>query len=225
LDEALDHAVEIFEEGLEHSERRHLGSLGNKFWVVSVGPKNYAKLDDLIDILLRALLRQRRIELAYRKPGSKNPAHYVFEPYTMLVYKQGLYLIGSTEQRAHTFYLAVERILECKLTDQYFDYPQDFSPRQFCEGSFGIFKDAETDIVVRFSSEVAEYVQARSWHPTQEIKDLEDGGIELSMTVSGIQEVIPWVLGFGDHAEVVGPEDIRSMVGDMINTMSDLYSS
>jgi predicted DNA-binding transcriptional regulator YafY len=223
LDESLNEAVESFEQGLERSERRHLGALGKKFWVVSVGPKLYERQEMIIDRLLRSLLHQRRVEINYRRPGEEEASRYLFEPYTMLIYKQGLYLIGSTERHSHVFYLAVERIESCKLSEQYFDYPVDFTPQAFCEGCFGIFKDEMAEVEIEFSSKVAEYVRARLWHPTQKITDLDGGGLRLAMTVNGTQEVIPWVLSFGEHAEVLAPEAMRRQLAGVIRCLADYY--
>ena len=223
LDEALGEAVELFEESLQDLERRHLGSLGRKFWVVSVGPKDYGCRGKEIDTLLKALMWQRRVEIDYHKPGQEESSHYLFAPYTMLVYKQGLYLIGAADDHDHIFYLAVERILSCRLTSEAFDYPRDFSPKEFCEGSFGIFQGEPYEVVVRFSEQVAEYVAARNWHPTQFMRRLDEGGVELTMQVGGLEEVIPWVLSFGEHAEAVAPEEMRRQIADAVRLMSRLY--
>ena len=223
LDEALGQTVELFESGLEHGERCHLGSLGRKFWVVCMGPKDYSDKDEEIDILLRALLQQRRVKIDYHKPGSDEPAHYLFSPYTMLVYKQGLYLIGAADDHDHIFYLAVERILSCRLTSEGFDYPRDFSPKEFCEGSFGIFMGKPSRVIIRFSKDVVEYVAARNWHPTQSIRKLKEGGLELTMKVGGLEEVVPWVLSFGEHAEVIKPPELRRQISDAVHLMSRIY--
>jgi len=52
-------------------------------------------------------------------------------------------------------------------------------------------------------------VRETRWHSTQKIKELDDGGIELTIKVRGTLEVESWVLGWGEHAEVVRPASLR----------------
>jgi hypothetical protein len=59
---------------------------------------------------------------------------------------------------------------------------------------------------------VARFVKRRLWHPTQQIRRV-GGGIELTMDVAGTTELVSWVLGFGDKAEVLEPESLREEVG------------
>jgi len=62
-----------------------------------------------------------------------------------------------------------------------------------------------------FDEKVARFVRRRQWHPTQEIKRVE-GGVELTMEVAGTVELLSWVLGFGDKAEVLEPESLREEI-------------
>ena len=68
-----------------------------------------------------------------------------------------------------------------------------------------------TRVRIRFDTKVARFVQRRQWHPTQKIKRV-DGGIELTMEVAGTLELLSWVLGFGDKAEVLEPESLREEI-------------
>jgi predicted DNA-binding transcriptional regulator YafY len=60
---------------------------------------------------------------------------------------------------------------------------------------------------------LSDYIQRRTWHPSQKIKELKDGRILLSMTVSGKEKIKAWILSFGPKVEVFYPkpfgEEIR----------------
>jgi WYL domain len=48
-------------------------------------------------------------------------------------------------------------------------------------------------IVLRFRSDQAPYVRERVWHPSQQILDLPDGGLELKFRAGGIFEIRRWI--------------------------------
>ena len=53
------------------------------------------------------------------------------------------------------------------------------------------------------------WLRERIWHPTQELRELVDGGIEISLEVPINYEIISWILGFGSAAEVIQPYSLR----------------
>ena len=60
-------------------------------------------------------------------------------------------------------------------------------------------------IVLRFSSRAAQLVRERNWHSSQQIQELADGSVELSLTLNSLEEIIPWILSGGEDCEVVKP--------------------
>ena len=49
-----------------------------------------------------------------------------------------------------------------------------------------------------------------------EVEVLDDGGAEILIDCEGFEWVTGWVLGFGRHAWIVGPEDARAAMRDRI---------
>ena len=103
---------------------------------------------------------------------------------------------------------------------QYFERPKGFRVADFFEGAFGIFAGGpRTRVVVELSSEVAEAVRAREWHPSQTLVDLADGAVRLSFEVSNLTQVTPWVLSWGAHARVLEPAELASEVKEIAGKM------
>jgi predicted DNA-binding transcriptional regulator YafY len=68
------------------------------------------------------------------------------------------------------------------------------------------------------------YVKEREWHPSQQIKDLRDGRVELAFTAGGEFEIIRWILGWGDAAEVVRPRRVRERVQSALRHALSRYA-
>jgi predicted DNA-binding transcriptional regulator YafY len=149
----------------------------------------------------------------------------VLEPYTLLVYKKGLYLAGRSEGHAgevRTFALDGFREVEWLRGDR-FDYPADYRPEQLTEGAFGLIRGEPTRVRIHFDAKVARYVQ-RQWHRTQQFRPA-DGGIEMTLEVRGTTEVISWVLGFGPTARVISPRELEEEVARQAVSCAASYGS
>ena len=132
----------------------------------------------------------------------------MIEPYTLLVYKKGLYLAGFSHQHREIRTFALDGFREVEwLRGDRFEYSADYRPEQLTEGAFGLIRGEPTRVRILFDPKVARYVQRRQWHPSQRFRRVE-GGIELTMDVRGTTELVSWVLGFGDKALVLGPREL-----------------
>ncbi|SRR6266403_4960537 len=66
---------------------------------------------------------------------------------------------------------------------------------------------------ISFDTFAAPLVQERQWCPSQEIKQLRNGGIELSLTLGNLEEIERWILACGSHAQVLAPAELKSQIG------------
>ena len=55
-------------------------------------------------------------------------------------------------------------------------------------------------------------LRGRRWHPSEEVRELSDGGSQLRMRLSALEEIEQYVLSWGTHARVVGPPELRERV-------------
>ena len=81
------------------------------------------------------------------------------------------------------------------------------------------------DVILRFRADQAPYVRERMWHPSQTLKDLPDGGVQLEFRAGGPFEIRRWILGWGDAVEVISPDELRREVQGGMVTASSLYKN
>jgi proteasome accessory factor B len=81
--------------------------------------------------------------------------------------------------------------------------------------SFGIHSDeGRFEVGVRFAPEVADLIREKRWHPSQQLRDLPDGGVELRLKLSSLVEIQRWILGWGGNAVVIRPPELIAAVRD-----------
>jgi proteasome accessory factor B len=215
------------EQRMSPEERAEHASLGDRFaYVPDGGTKAYEGKEDILDALLTGVLSRRVVKFAYRDARGRARQGYL-APYTMILYKQGLYVVGcrlrepaegrAIEPGAPIAVYAVERFTEAEhLRNAAFAAPPGFRITEILNGAFGIHVATDATphrVVVEFSAEKAAFVRARVWHPTQTFEELPDQRVRLTFTCASLIPVVSWVLEWGPHARAIEPP---ALVGDII---------
>jgi proteasome accessory factor B len=187
------------------------------------GSRDYGRIAELLGILRESLLYQYRVNITYDTKGKGDPADYTVDPYTLIFYKGGLYLMGYAHNRQALRTFAVERISRVEMGRERFEMPAGFRPEEQFLGAFGIVEEEVMQIKVRFSPAIAHTVRGRRWHPSQSIAEEEDGSVILTFTAGGKMEIVSWLLSYGRHAEILEPPGLRDEMRRNAHDMAILY--
>ena len=158
----------------------------------------------------------RVVEFDY-EPGEGERRRARVRPYFLEPDAAGrsVYLIGFDETVGAMRTYKVERIRSSTLTADRYQIPDDFDPDRWLAHSWGIWSSdttATVEVRLRFEPSVAHRVREAVWHRSQQVTELPDGRVELSVTVAGIVEIRPWILSWGDGVEVLAPAELREAV-------------
>jgi predicted DNA-binding transcriptional regulator YafY len=143
------------------------------------------------------------------------------DPYHLTVYDGGFYLVGYCHLRKTERIFAVERIRELRTLTMRFQVRPGFNAEEYLKHSWGIVKGEIVPVTVIFSSSVARYIRDRLWHPSQKLRELSDGRLELTLRVADTLEVRRWILGYGPDAEVVHPASLRNALQQQATALAD----
>lgn len=209
--------------GLPASQRTRLVNLGKKFYAVPFAAKDYRGHDEQLDLVVRCLIDQHRMRVDYGGVVGEGKVHD-FDPYTLVHYRGGLYLIGYSHRYRKNIWLAIERIRTVTKLPYRFDYPAGYSPEKYTEGMFGIIEGPETTVeLVLRGKETAAFMMSRRLHPTQKFTPRPDGTTLLTMKVRGTTELSSWILSQAPWVEVLKPAALRDEVAQRLRDGAKLY--
>jgi proteasome accessory factor B len=168
---------------------------------------------DIFDTLAKATARRQQLELRYRKPGRHEIEARVIDPYHLANINGEWYLFAYDHLRKDIRTFVPARIRSATLTGRTFQPSSTFSLDQRLRDSFGVHSgQGRYTVVLRFNARVADYVREKKWHESQRLRELADGGVELRLKLSGLDEVKHWVLSWGGDAVVVQPRELAEAV-------------
>lgn len=214
---------ERFLHSVPGSQQARLADFQRKFYAVPHAMKDYRAFDAQLDTIVFCLAHNRRMRVDYAGLLGGGKVHEL-EPYTLLMYRGGLYVVGRSHRGGRILTLAVERMRRAERLPTGFDYPPSYRPEKHTEGIFGIIEGAEThvELLVKDAPTRA-YLASRRIHPTQQWRTRRDGSAVLAVTVRGTAELKYWILGFGPHVEVLRPPALRAEVGALLAAAARAY--
>jgi proteasome accessory factor B len=182
----------------------------------------------LFEQLSHAVFKQFETRFDYRKPGSSRYESRYVQPYHLGCVENLWYLFAFDQDRGQVRTFALPRIRNVRVSKTKFRRPIDFSIGTFLGGSFGVFAKptkAKHSIRIAFDDFAAPRIEERQWHPSQKIRPLRNGGVELSLTLGNLEEVERWILSWGDHAKVVGPAELKDRVARTALAVAKTYAA
>lgn len=171
---------------------------------------------EVFDTLAKATTRREQLQIQYRKPGRKQTESRIIDPYHLANINGEWYLFAFDHLRGDLRTFVPARIQSIKPTGKRFERPARFSLESRLRNSFSVHSgEGDHLVVVRFTEAVADYIREKKWHPSQLLKELPDGGVELRMSLSSLVEVQRWILSWGGDATVLEPATLRKQLREV----------
>ncbi|MBQ3683878.1 MAG: WYL domain-containing protein [Succinimonas sp.] len=195
----MDISVTLLGEERFDSEYRRVFEPDFRFF--SKGRIDYEPFSHIITQIEHGIRHHAIMNITYKSQNSGNVRELKMIAKRFVCQNSALYVIGcslmkdlATVEKLRS--LAVHRIIGAEALRP----APDIAVPDADLGDFGLpWNDRLRAFAITFRpSGAVTYIKERSWCRGQQIKDLPDGGIELSFTSRSTPEVISWCRGFGD---------------------------
>lgn len=222
----IDTALERLGPAISRTNADMARQLDTRFLAVAEPCKDYkGHASDILDDAISALLYNNVVEARYRK-ASGVEGTYLLHPYTLVTFRQGLYLFAYDCKAGQVKTFAVDRFTELvRRRQEKFEFPTGWKPEAHVANAFGIISGQAHQIRLAFAERVSTYIKERTWHPSQTYRTLPDGRLELTMNVANTVELRTWILGFGRDVEVMEPTGLRDEIAHTIRQAIQQYGA
>lgn len=181
----------------------------------------------ILRFVTRAWAESARLRIWYRSASSDHVEVTNLDPYLLRPGANGgsIYVVGWSSRHDMPRVFKIDRIVNAELTSEHFE------PRNLDEiverlgRSWGgvVFGDEQYDVTVDFTPQAAGRVRETTWHVTQQLEELPGGGVRLRCVLPSLLEFVPWVLGWGAGATVVGPDELREQIAATLHAAASNY--
>lgn len=182
---------------------------------------------EVLKKLINAWIQQSVVRITHKVAHGQDRVYRV-HPYTIepAIWGDGLYLIGYSEFHNGIATFKTSRISGVSdATTETFEIPEDFDVHQLLNQAWGIWHTDQKAQTVRlkFKARVTPRVKETIWHPSQTIRMETDGGCIWEAEIAVLQEMQPWIRGWGSDVEVLEPQTLRESLEEHARRLAKLY--
>lgn len=183
------------------------------------GPAN----EEIFALLEEAINDTRQLKIKYDAIESGLSDRLV-EPYFIIFRARAFYFVAFCHKRSLFRTFRLDRVRQIELTPNQFIRDSEISAQDYFKGSWGVFSGAPVDVVVRFKGSAAKVVRGSQHHADEEIEIISDDEIIYRVRVNGLFEIKRWIVGFGEQAEVVSPDSLKTELRQIGEYLNETYS-
>lgn len=183
--------------------------------------RQYARVKanaETLEKLREALLSFKKVRFLY--PVAEKVVDIILNPYGVII-SDKYYLVGFNDYVNDLRLYLIDKIKDLEVLEEYFDKDDEFSLSEYCANSFGIYQEAPISVVLEFDKSAAEDVLNYHFHPTQKIKKLESGNIQVKFTSGGTHAICQELFKWGCNVKMIKPaklkEHYKTYLQDVLN--------
>ncbi len=191
-------------------------------------------LDKTFAQLQQAIVKKRKVNILYHSLSEETIIDVELRPYHLLYNNQdnnqvrynsqAWFVLGhsSLHKSVHSFKL--NRIRELKPTERCFVDGGNFDVNDYLGKAWSMRPEGQLyNIKLKFLPEVAHDVAEIQWHNTQQVTFEDDGSAIIEFRVDGLNEIVWWILSYGDKVQILAPKILRQRIIKTAQRMRSTY--
>lgn len=180
----------------------------------------------MFDQLWQAIRKCTTLSMTYDSYFERCEIQTQLNPYRLIFIARGWYVIGYSHMHHEVRTFKMDRIIQAVATRSHFQPDPDFDPANYFGNAWQMIRGKKRyHVCIRFSPKVAGNVEEVLWHPTQQTRRLDNGGLRYEVDVDGVEEIAWWILGYGKEAVVEKPAELRKIIVKHIRDMAQQYQT
>lgn len=175
-------------------------------------------------LLSAAQRASRSVRFTYVDNGGKETARTA-DPYGFVVSSGRVYCVAYDQARKDRRSFAVDSISSLETLAKTFVRPADFDVETWAASSISgvLHAGPSAEVRVRFAPRVAKAAIAARVVADENVMRGRDGSAEIVFHVDDVDELVRWILGWGDQAEILEPPTVRSSIASLAGSIASTY--
>lgn len=181
---------------------------------------------EYLDPIINAMKRNRFIHIVYYNYWREDEKEHYLMPLCVKLFRQRWYMVGREWPVNEDRVFCLDRIRDFRLSSHSFEYPEDFKPKEFFDGCFGIIAGGKTKpetVVLKVSPKQANYLRDLPMHESQVETERNEQFSIFELRVLPEHDFIQELLWNNEELEVLEPLWLREEMAGIIKRMWDKY--
>lgn len=181
---------------------------------IKANPQERAgSLDKIFAQLLNATLKKQIVNIRYFSLMEQNSILTDLSPYHLMYSDHRWCVLGKSSLHKKVCSFKLNQIKELNTLDRCFIEDEKFDVSEYLSRAWSMIPESKLyNIKLRFLPKVAHSVAEVQWHSTQTVSFEDDGSAIIQFRVDGLNEIIWWILNYGDQVQVLAPRVLRQRI-------------
>lgn len=171
-----------------------------------------------IENLRNAMIAYKKVQFDY--PTDNGSRQITLNPYGLIISDKH-YLVGFNEYVNDLRLYKVDKISNLSILDEYYLKDEKFSLTEYCKNSFSIYQEEPLNITLEFDKSVAEDVLNYHFHPTQKMKQLDSGNVQVKFTCGGKYAICHELFKWGTNVQIKKPAELKEYYKQYLKDVID----
>ncbi len=160
-----------------------------------------------MELLRNAMLSFKKVQFDYKV--NRKIKMIAINPYGIII-SDKYYLVGYNDYVSDLRLYKIDKINNLVILDEYFEKDENFSLTDYCNNSFSIYQEEPIDITLEFDESVSEDILNYHFHPTQKIKTLDNGNIQVKFKSGGTYAICQELFKWGTSVKIKKPSSFKA---------------
>lgn len=182
---------------------------------------------EVLEVVQQALLDESSVEVSYLKRGASEPKSLLLKPLGLSYQDSNIYLscVFKGLPPGNIAALPLQRFISARTTFEDLPAPQDYEINSVAaqRSLVNLKSDRPVRLELRISPTLCERLQENALTADQRLHADADGWWRLSANLHLSQGLELWLLGQGEHVEVIEPISLREQMRGIALSMARLY--
>jgi len=165
--------------------------------------------------LIHAIKNRLQIKFTYQKFWEEELSQRLVDPYALKEFKNRWYILAKDSKDNNIKSFALDRLTNLEITNQTYQYPDDYNIEQSYRYCFGIISPNDEEpqnIILSFDPFQGKYIKTLPLHDTQQVLVDNDVEMKVKLKLCLTHDLVMELLSFGDNMKVIEPKSLADQI-------------
>ena len=175
-------------------------------------------------VILTALSARKRLRLIYRdNDDADSTLATKLSLFRLARIARQWCLVGRSSTHKGVRSFLISQIEHVEITDEPYTIPPRFRMDHFLARTHRHLATTAQEVILRFGPGMTSDFEQNIRNDYEKL--VRDGhpGVDLTLVIDVLDEIVLWVIGFGDQVEVIEPAELRTAVQNLLERMAAVY--
>lgn len=176
--------------------------------------------------IIKAMRDGTTLEMTYQSFWRDNSSTFLFEPYSVKVFKQRWYAIGRSVYEDKIRLYSLDRIHKLSEFDEKYIFPKDFDASEHFHNSFGIIASDDIEpqeVQIKAFYMKAKYFETLPLHHSQSIVERHEEFTIFKYWIKPTYDFRQELLSHGAEVAVLSPKWFRNEIAEIVEEQCKYY--